>query len=216
MKMFKKLLIVLTALCSVFGCVGLDEGGLDQSSSEKQKPVESKIVNGSLDVVHDGVVAVLGDGLCTGSIIAPNMVLTAAHCITSEGRWSVPEMVTVGSALDGEPTESAQVVRYAMHPDWRRSETPENDVALLLLDRSLRTPTMQMYLGDLSALRGETIQAVGFGHTNGWEQTGLGDRRATTMVIEEVYEGSFDAATPSGRQTDTCQGDSGGPAVPGH
>ena len=109
--------------------------------------------------------------------------------------------------------EAAGITHAAVFPGWLTSETASNDVALLLLDRQLQTPSMPLYLSDLSPLNGQTIQAVGFGHTNGWTQTGGGDKRATTLVISKFFQGGFEAVSPSGRQPDTCQGDSGGPAI---
>ena len=80
------------------------------------------------------------------------------------------------NAFDQQPVEGAAITRYAIHPNWLRSEDPAGDVALVLLDRPLRTPAMPLHLSSVENLRDETIQAVGFGVTNGWAQTGGGEK----------------------------------------
>ena len=211
-----RLTSLLTVLSLCFACAEYAEPSLYEIGSEKKTnkdAIQKKIVNGSLDTVHGAVVAVIGDVTCTGTIITPTVVLTAAHCIGESGQFYNPREVWVTNAFDQQPVEGAAITRYAIHPNWLRSEDPAGDVALVLLDRPLRTPAMPLHLGSVENLRDETIQAVGFGVTNGWAQTGGGEKRATTMVIKDTFSGGFNAESPGGRQTDTCQGDSGGPAI---
>ena len=60
---------VLAVLSSATGCL---EPALDDSTNS--------IVNGQLDTVHESVVAVTNGTGCSATVIAPRVLLTAAHC----------------------------------------------------------------------------------------------------------------------------------------
>lgn len=209
--------LFLLVVSLMFGCAQYDMGDSNELGRDKKankEEISKKIINGSLDFSHANVVAVMSQtNSCTGTIIAPKVILTAAHCVIDGGRFLNPREVWVTNSFSDRAFEAAAITQYAVHPGWYTQEIPPHDVALLLLDRQLQTPAMPMFVANPLSLRGETIQAVGFGVTNGWTQTGGGQKRATTLVISDFFQGGFDATSPSGRQTDTCQGDSGGPAI---
>src|SRR5205085_679471 len=76
------------AWLALSGCAGLLSCGQhDQTSSLGQ--VDQSIIGGEPDTTHHGVVSLLkqaGGGFypaCSGTLIAPNLVLTAHHCVAS-------------------------------------------------------------------------------------------------------------------------------------
>ena len=154
---------------------------------------------------------VWGRTQCTGSIVAPKVVLTAAHCVRSEGRLDAQLRVEVTLSEVSAPVEKAAVVAFAEHPQWRANDSASTDIALLFLDRNLTSAPIPMFSGNQDGLPNQPILAVGYGDNDGWQNTGAGLKRSTTMTYQRHFGTHFIAVSPPGRNTDTCQGDSGGP-----
>lgn len=173
---------------------------------------------------------------CTGTVIAPTLVLTAAHCIediltgrkTPLGQY----VVVTGSAdvRDEGVRQLSKVKRAIVYPYFNRFRV-HGDAGLLVLS----TPTTMPAI----ALAGPTDAALLAADTPTWiAGWGLSGRlvklkrhpvlrRGATFVQRRtycrnhsrVYYPFFNAAsqlctiTPPGFGVGTCHGDSGGPAI---
>jgi len=192
---------------------------------------ENRIVGGVVAEVNEfpwrvGIYS-RGKGVfCGGTIISPNWIVTAAHCIGKAG-WThtQPLQVNVADHDYTTTTESRnqlitvdRIINHAAYND----QTQDNDIALLHLERPLtydRTiqPICLPWTMTGETFQGKTITASGWGTTSSGGSASTVLRKVdlpvlTTEECSRYYRGML---TPNMFCTyapgkDTCQGDSGG------
>jgi secreted trypsin-like serine protease len=178
-------------------------------------------------------VAAVSYGLfsCTGTLIAPNVVLTAGHCSSVTGAavgtpatWPAALIdVRIGGTKYGEG-ERVPVSSVVAHPNYNLSAG--YDISLLRLSRnSTKTPVKVAGTADTALWSAGTMEwIVGWGVTEEGGDSPDILQEAQVPVTTDSYCGKaysdFDARTmlcagfPAGG-VDTCQGDSGGPMFGG-
>ena len=159
---------------------------------------------------------------CGGALTAPDVVLTAAHCVTGSG----PDRsisVTAG-AVDLQSSKAITVhsVRVVQAPGFR-DETHGDDWALVKLERRLPLPTLRLTRGTGNDTG--TFTVMGWGQTS---ETAVEQQRRlrfaqVSLVSDQACAKAYGAAgvrlvtsesiCAGRRGVDTCQGDSGGPMV---
>jgi trypsin len=166
--------------------------------------------------------------LCTGTLIAPNYVLTAGHCgsitggtgVASPAAWPAAAIdVRIGSNKPGQG-EKVPVSSVTVEPNYLANSG--YDITLLKLSQnSTKTPTRVSGASEEGLFAPTTLEEiVGFGTTSEGGDTPDTLQKAKVPITTDAYCGGaysdFDAKTmicagyPQGG-TDTCQGDSGGP-----
>jgi secreted trypsin-like serine protease len=158
----------------------------------------------------------LSDG-CDGALVAPDVVLTAAHCVAGMGRLTV----TAGST-DLRDGTAVRVVRSRVAPGFHAASRGA-DWAVVRLAASLDLPLLP--LTPSTAYDSGTFVVVGWGATRegGGQQRRL--RWASVPFVPDTTcgqayrrAGFVDAAMICAGDLanggiDACQGDSGGPLV---
>jgi trypsin len=207
-----------------FGDTVIDnDDTLDQS-----RAMESRIINGVRADPEDYKFLVslrIGEShYCAGSVVHPQVVVTAAHCIEPirQKGSDFPLVVTAPNAashLDPVGTR-ASVVRGAYN-----AATHNNDIAVLLLNRPLEgVEPIKMAMPGTRLSRGEQLQIAGWGllSENSLEispylmeaTVGFVDNSECNKILGmgKITDNMICAGDLiNGR--DACQGDSGGPLL---
>lgn len=138
-------------------------------------------------------------GGCSGTIIAPRAVLTAAHCLDDN-----PAVVRVWPGSGPEiPAES-----YAFHPSYSQGSATALDVGIVRLAEDLPRAPIPVLTGR-DARVGETAIIAGWGRDQTSEPSKL---RAGSATISAVGGTTLETQHTTNASS-ICLGDSGGPLM---
>ena len=155
------------------------------------------------------VLIVGGHSLCTGVAIAPDLVLTAAHCVQGKGKYRLV-------AFDGRRPAVKDVATIVAHPQFSLNATSP-DIALL----KLALPAGKLFPAPLSyrrapAMVGDRFLVAGFGVAAQGERRTAGTLRAAVLVATDRPSSQLLSLVDPRKLGEraglgVCNGDSGGP-----
>jgi hypothetical protein len=229
------------ALCSVLSSTscGVGESSLDQGV------IRQAVAGGQIDsegkwlgVIYLRTKVGARTQLCSGTLIAPNLVVTAMHCVAplDDGDFQCDYTGNViqahpGAGELGNPV-AAEMIEVRVGLEAAVSETVArgkqllttnspnictNDLAFVVLDTDIDLPLMPLRLTQETTL-GEALTVVGYGMT---EVPRSDTTRRYREQVRVTDLGTDDASNPASAAPprtlvvgpSACQGDSGGPAL---
>ena len=125
------------------------------------------------------------DYFCTGTLIAPSVVVTAAHCLVDEdpiteeitNRYDPMEMIVVAGALDARKATEDQrlaITKIVLYPKYTGSSKvgmdglgEDNDIAILLLQQPTTSlpsvPVLSLDQFNSNLSQGKLVTITGYG-----------------------------------------------------
>lgn len=206
---------------------------------EQAGSAQDGIIGGQVDQTDHAVVGIVikNQALCTGSLIAPNLVLTARHCVADLSTGSAPTdcnssrfgtaysassfLLTWASDLTTNvpPSSVYEVSEVRVPTD---SHFCGNDVALLFLKDNIpdsaATPIAPRV--DQAPKTNEDFTAIGYGLTDANDSQG--NTAGVRHIVSGMIIGCVGSVACAGSQAEDdewaayagiCHGDSGGPAL---
>lgn len=206
--------------------------GCAAAPSESTATDSDEIVGGTeaTPFSWDGMVVVQKSGrlVCGGSLIAPDWVLTAAHCVTASSPTGGFSGVVVNKHKLSDATQGTTlpVDRAFRHATYQSPQRFDNDIALIHLATPAPKGTKLVKLVQPEQLAGVAVGAnltvIGWGTTSAGGSISDVLRQVTVPYIDtqvckglprysSVSDNMICAGDLQNGGIDSCQGDSGGP-----
>ncbi len=176
------------------------------------------------------VALLLGGSLCTGTLVAPNVVVTAAHCVeAAELRVGSQAEVTAqtravfdATALNGGVGFAVQAASTLPQPAFDINALGRHDIGVVVLSQRVTDRAPAPIIRDAGAVApGSQVTLVGYGISR--VVNGVADGNSAGSENQLVNKGTIDCAQLGEQNADlicfdqsdgkgSCNGDSGGPA----
>jgi len=180
--------------------------------------VGGQVVNPPSKYPFQAVLKYNGSQICGGSLIAKDLILTAAHCYSANsveiGRFDLNN--------GNEKYHESLIREKVVHPDWNQS-TMNYDFMILKMTDAIPDGSYDIVELDFennNLKEGENLVVIGWGTLSSGGSSSPQLREATVNYVpstdcSNAYGGGITSAMmcASAPGRDACQGDSGGPLL---
>jgi cysteine-rich repeat protein len=213
-------------------------GGAELSDLEGLEVEEPALTGGTVTATGElEAVGRVNGGGCTGTLITPDTVLTAGHCVCS-GSQTTPvgqppaytcsraQFTFVNVRPASNPAVRVDVTvggNVTVHPNYTIGAWLSNDYALIRLDKRVQqlaygVKPIEVERPYKKPKAGDVLTLVGYGSTGtGCSTSGGGLKRKVTLPVQSIvtYANTIAGETIWFKDGShhSCPGDSGGPAL---
>jgi len=224
------------AACGPLGAPGFVDNALESPiiGGTRSNPGDYPPVGVLLTSGTDGIFGPVASMFCTATLIAPDVVLTAAHCAEVEtlvyvgGAQGVTNYFSL--ALDVRsveqtvtmPADAILIKQMVKHPGWDISALNTTsgglvdfkDIAIMILASPINsvTPALVLEADDVGGVRvGANVEIVGYGQRLSDDQTTTGVKYQAVSQIRQIGSSEMQIGSVPTELPQKCHGDSGGP-----
>jgi trypsin len=232
-----KLRLFLAPVALAFGATACSAPALEDPPAVQRQRIIGGVASPASD---DAVLLVLTNrgvpSVCSCALVAPNLIVTARHCISAEypadnircasdGTVIMPSGGALGAPVTGDKISlfsGADVPAAAALPSGTvvaqglqviTGDGPSvcrDDLALVVLDRALDQAPVKLGIG-LSVTQATQVSVIGYGLTETTDPNAIFSTRHRRDNVPVKYVGILPDTFTVGRSV--CKGDSGGPAL---
>jgi len=222
MKLISATLSKRTIIAASIGLLSLPAFALDTSRFD----IVNGIVVDPTDQIATHVVAIktdlyvkifgakitLGFQTCTGTIISPHIILTAAHCALGSGFMTAGDSTLFFGVNMDQAVAKLPVSSVIVNPEYvAGAEKNSHDVSIMHFNGDLPSgySPVSILVDDAVLHSGDEVVSAGYGITSATAQDSGILRKTTFIVHESDY--SNDEVSLTENNSAVCHGDSGGP-----
>lgn len=153
-----------------------------------------------------------GAQLCSGTLISPHVILTAAHCVEFPEGPPSQYVAYFGSnvTVESDPGRvgAVNISDYTFDPAWNIDNLEAgHDIGLVVLSQAAPVSPMPYNHRTIEDLLGQQVHLVGWGRTSGAGED-VGVKREVMSALQQTTPLLMRYGSAA---ANTCQGDSGGP-----
>jgi MYXO-CTERM domain-containing protein len=235
----RTLLVSFSLVASIAACSSPSGGTSETTGATHQAVIKGKNSPTSQDAV---VLVVFYDpssglaGSCTGTLLAPNLVLTARHCVADTDEYAACDVdgtpLAGGTVRGTRKASQLWVFTGPNRPTYTRDLKPNgvgsqvlddggknlcnHDIALIILKDPIANAQIAPIRLDGDIAKSDVLTAIGWGITDKTDMPDVRQQRSGIQVEEIGPDDTGQApVAPNEFQVgeSICSGDSGGPAI---